>query len=103
MSTVRSDHDVRLVKSEEGLSEVDQMKQNVSSQQDTFLSRITSLAWIWFLVQGLSSICLTIFNKKLAQAYHYPVRTKFSTFTKHILGDHSCHSEFRFNFLFPLL
>jgi len=35
-------------------------------------SSAPNAAWIWFLVQGLSSISLTIFNKRLSQNYPYP-------------------------------
>jgi len=33
---------------------------------------LANTAWIWFLIQGISSISLTIFNKSLSQQYPYP-------------------------------
>lgn len=49
-------------------------KQNSPAAESSNPQNLASLAWVWFLVQGVSSISLMIINKKLAQQFPYPVR-----------------------------
>ncbi|KAL9654915.1 hypothetical protein ABK040_008705 [Willaertia magna] len=44
-----------------------------SSSFTTFFANFSQLAWIWFLLQGISSIFLTLSNKSLSSLYPHPI------------------------------